>query len=462
MSGPKVSYYELSAWERKNVDTQRECQLQIMIAAGKLGRLTENFNYDRFDSKVESALNSHTFLSMSDSNISPESDEISWLSRVLSDIRLISLSLGELKSKVSTLCKGKMTVSEDALNEKQSYLTKLQSLLEIALRINEQLPDVEQVLSKILERGQHDFQEKKSEIIANVVAVSSFHIDPDENDDDHFASRKKKIEDKLYSLYVSNKCPSLIKAEILEAFSSLAQISQIEFLKTFEAITLRPLMERYDKSLAFQQEEKELYDEVNARYSALCSILQIPTKEYSQDNAGIESLTSEIAILEKQAVLQVEQEFISDCMNKAMLEMGYELIGDRSVTKRSGKRFTNELFSFNDGTAINVTYDSEGQIAMELGGLDRQDRIPTAEEGEALCEDMKTFCSDFTAIEKKLESMGVIVKSRVSLSPPDAQHATIINVDDYNIKTSKPIGELVITNKRKRRIHRQAQHKERN
>ena len=214
-------------------------------------------------------------------------------------------------------------------------------------------------------------------------------------------------------------------------------------------------MKKYNDLLAQQQEQQNLFMELKTRYSALCAIAQTAAKNFSFDNDSIELLTLEIATLEKQIVTQTEQTYISNSVNEAMAEMGYDLIGNRSVTKRSGKQFRNELFSYSDGTAINVTYDSEGQIAMELGGIDRTDRIPTSDETEVLCEDMKLFCTDFRIFEEKLKSKGISIKKRISMSSPTAEHAAIINVEDYNITTTKPISDMVIKNKRKKSISKQ-------
>ena len=116
-----------------------------------------------------------------------------------------------------------------------------------------------------------------------------------------------------------------------------------------------------------------------------------------------------------------------------MIEMGYNLIGSRSVTKKNGKHFENELYLFDEGTAVNVTRSDEGQITMELGGLDKIDRIPTALESQRLCEDMDEFCVDYEEIEKRLVEKGIKVK-RISILPAEEQYAQIINVEDYNMK----------------------------
>jgi hypothetical protein len=142
-----------------------------------------------------------------------------------------------------------------------------------------------------------------------------------------------------------------------------------------------------------------------------------------------------------------------------MIEMGYDLLGNRTVTKRSGKRFKNELFSYGEGTAINVTYGSDGQIAIELGGIDRADRVPTPGETEALCGEMETFCSDFKVFEEKLKEKGVVLKSRVSMAPPAAEYASIINVEEYNLRA--PVSAISEGSARRKTASRQVLRRER-
>ena len=93
----------------------------------------------------------------------------------------------------------------------------------------------------------------------------------------------------------------------------------------------------------------------------------------------------------------------------------------------------NELYTYGEGTAVNVTYSSDGKIAMELGGIDATDRLPNDHETSVLCESMEQFCDDFKEIEKRLLAKGVVLASRISMLPPSAEYAQIINTTDYNM-----------------------------
>jgi len=46
---------------------------------------------------------------------------------------------------------------------------------------------------------------------------------------------------------------------------------------------------------------------------------------------------------------------------------------------------------------------------------------------------MEQFCGDFKEIEKRLLAKGVVLADRISLLPPSAEYAQIINTTDYNM-----------------------------
>ena len=120
------------------------------------------------------------------------------------------------------------------------------------------------------------------------------------------------------------------------------------------------------------------------------------------------------------------------------------------LRQAAGAQFKNELYQFGEGTAVNITYSPEGQISMELGGIAREDRIPTAEETDVLTRDMESFCGGFTEFERRMKEKGVIVGNRIALMPPTADYAAIINVSDYEMESGKQVTEMNVTQKRKK------------
>ena len=87
---------------------------------------------------------------------------------------------------------------------------------------------------------------------------------------------------------------------------------------------------------------------------------------------------------------------------------------------------------------------------MELGGIAREDRIPTTEETDFLTRDMESFCSEFAEFERRMKEKGVIVGNRIALMPPTADYAAIINVSDYEMESGKQVTEMNVAQKRKK------------
>lgn len=156
----------------------------------------------------------------------------------------------------------------------------------------------------------------------------------------------------------------------------------------------------------------------------------VPQKFVCSSDA-VAKLKDEIARIKTIADEDEEQSYISNCIDEVMEEMGYSVLGSREVTKKNGRHFRNELFTYSEGTAVNVTYSSDGKIAMELGGIDTEDRLPESNEAKVLCNAMENFCADFNEIEKRLAQKGVVLADRISLLPPSADYAQIINTSDY-------------------------------
>ena len=233
--------------------------------------------------------------------------------------------------------------------------------------------------------------------------------------------------------------------EINAAIEKVKTIETAEFLKNYIAIAVTPLEKRCKQRLALYERDAEKYNSLLSRHLALCSVLGTEIKDIPFSADAIQILENEIVVLEKSLVQQAEETYIAESIDAVMAEMGYSLLGERSVTKSSGRKFRNELYAFNDGTAVNVTFASDGKITMELGGLDDTDRQPSKDESGRLCKDMETFCEDFANIERKLQERGVVSGERISILPPAPEYAQIINTNDYDMK--KKVEKLAVKKK---------------
>lgn len=440
MSGPKISVYEMSVWQRQNLRAQLNCLQQSLVCCEEIKKAIGYLNGS--NSQIQSLLSTFDLVNQRTGDCS---EEIAVLNELQNRLPQDCQSFITKVSSTQILHVDKIKLTDAELVKRKDTLAKLRTLRNSVVARQK---EVEDVLNPIGKKAKQGVSEVENKIADDVAGVQSFFVLPVEPEKEKYETEKKKLEEKLRVLALDDVCPYELKSEVLFSSAALSRITTQEGLSTFQAVTIQPLLNRIESARAKVLKEKSEYDELQMCYFALCSVAGIQPEEPSPAGESLEQLKNMIASLEKRIVMQTEQEYISDCVNEVMSEMGYDIIGNRSVVKRSGRRFRNELFSYRDGTAINVTYDSEGQLAMEIGGIDRKDRIPTSEEADVLQKDMEAFCSDFRDFEERLKAKGVMIKSRVSMAPPSTEYATIINVSDYIITTTTPVREIAIAEKR--------------
>lgn len=214
--------------------------------------------------------------------------------------------------------------------------------------------------------------------------------------------------------------------------AKLLEIDDPDFLKNYYAMTIVPFVKECRAYNAAYIAYGEEYERRRYIYEANAKAIGIAAEEIPFSADAIAILDAKIKETDEIIRHRDEQAYISQCVDEAMQEMGYTVAGNREVVRRNGKRFRNELYLFDEGTAVNVTYSSDGQITMELGGISTDDRLPTEEESASLASDMRTFCDDYYEIERRLRKKGIVTK-RISILPPEEQYAQIINVSDYSL-----------------------------
>ena len=290
-------------------------------------------------------------------------------------------------------------------------------------------------------KNAEDIRKRQAAILEDLNGVYSFELES-ERPDTGFREKKEAVRKELSQLQEDDSLPESLDVEIQQALDVLQKIELLPYLKTFHSITVRGLLRKAEAYRQVEEQKRRGYSELVARYDVLCTMAGETARSLPYSETAEKTIREETERLESQIVRQQEQEYISDCIDEVMSEMGYDLIGAREVCKKSGKRFRNELYTFNEGTAVNVTFSQDGQIAMELGGLAREDRTPTSEETEQLTRDMEQFCGAFEEFERRMRSRGITVGDRIALSPPDPQFASIINVNDYDIEKADRVSVM--------------------
>ncbi len=411
MSGPKTSRYTLTAAQRRALQEQRRRELEeqrrrerISKAKSKLAVLSaktyglSNITEEALDQAR--LLNERTggdngfavlknILSENASNIvasiekANKSDSVELLEKAVREAQQAFDDLSKLRGKLDgVISKNKQELRKDIMNSLDS------------------VTDVD--FSKIQSPAERQLEQRKDEIANNLSDLLSPILNDELND------------------------------SIEKALKHLDEIDNPDFLSNFNAMTVAPLEKKCREYTALRQEIGDEYDDLMIRYTVLCKEQKIIPQNIAFERGAVEKLDSLITELEKAADSADEQSYISRCIDEVMEDMGYKLVGNRSVTKKSGRHFRNELYSFSEGTAVNVTYSDNGNITMELGGVDTKDRMPDTLETERLTEDMRSFCGQYREFERRLAEKGV-VSNHISLLPPEPVYAQVINVSDYDM-----------------------------
>jgi hypothetical protein len=257
------------------------------------------------------------------------------------------------------------------------------------------------------------------------ISVASFRNEHD-RENDECNELEEHIQNALAGIQACTQLSSVLRQRAASAKACAQKFGSAQEAKDFYSVTLLPLEQECRKYA-------EQFADLNVQYHALCAVNGSIPAEIEEEDDPVEFLKEQIQRAQAQAQEAAEQAYISECLDNVMEEMGYDLVGERDVRKKSGKHFHNALYSFSSGTAVSVTYDSDGKISMELGGLDTQDRLPSRGEARQLCGEMTAFCDSFAEIERRLKEKGVEVRETISRLPPSEEYAQIINIEDYDM-----------------------------
>lgn len=419
MSGPKTSRYTLTPEQRRILAEQRELERRRTVASESIKR------------------NNKRLLQIGGMFSGAKQVSSELMDRKGNDGGFVA-KFNELEDMIAPIAPLIARTNKDDVSALEST----------AKTISEGLAKAERIVAELFQISARNEAELHVALNADVdKGFGTSFVDIKTALKDSLNEKKSNLRAQLIQMKNNPTLSNELTTEIETAIGNLDAIVSEAFLKNFSSVTVSPLLKRcrafLDEYDACHQEFEELY----AEYVALCDLYYYVAQEYPCCSESVEKLKTEIKRIKVEAAEEDEQAYISDCLDEVMEEMGYTVIGSREVTKKNGKRFRNELYTYGEGTAVNVTYSSDGKIAMELGGIDATDRLPDSHETAVLCESMENFCEDFKEIEKRLLAKGVVLADRISLLPPSAEYAQIINTTDYNM-TEK--AETLQTKKQRR------------
>lgn len=409
MSGPKTSRYTLTAEQRRIIAEQQRIERQKAVAVEKIKskskRLLEIGSLFSDDKNISTELLKRTG---SDNGFS---DKINELERLTDNIKntIYETDNSDLQSLERTVDGTSVMLSETEKLVKEIKVISIKN--ETLLNSN---------LNSDIDKG-------FSSSFADIKVVSKLDED------------KSALIIELKLIVNNDILPIKYKIKAKELVEQLSDISDTEHLKNFNALSIRPLIKSCNSYMAEYEQYHTEFEELYSEYNALCELYYYVPQEYVCSADAVVKLKDEIGRIKSIAAEDEEQAYISNCIDEVMEEMGYSVLGSREVTKKNGRHFRNELYTYGEGTAVNVTYSSDGKIAMELGGVDTTDRLPDNDETKVLCDAMEDFCTDFKEIEKRLLQKGIVLADRISLLPPSADYAQIINTSDYKLEQETDI-----------------------
>lgn len=411
MSGPKTSRYTLTPEQRRLLEEQRKLEQRKAVAKAKLQAAHKQLL------QLGSTLDAHRQVA------GALGDRDGGLGQLIGQLDQV---LAPVQPLVAATDQENVTSLEDTARQLQQQLDQAQKLLRQVDAVSSQAKaDLMLQLDAAIDQGFAPVQQ---------IAPASTGL------------RQQALE-KLQALAQLPQLPQEYRQRIDQAMDRVEATEQEEFLKNLVALTVNPLIRQVQQ---YQQEAaqcREVFRELETQYRALCRLHGYTPREYPCTQASVEALREQLQQLQEEVAQDDEQAYIRDCLDAVMAEMGYDVLGSREVTKKSGRRFRSALYAYAEGTAVNVTCSSDGRIAMELGGLDTQDRLPNDRETAALCHSMEQFCSDFPEIERRLRQKGVVLAQRISMLPVDAQYAQIINTSDYQMT-----GQASLLKKKRRTV----------
>ena len=429
MSGPKTSRYYLTEEQRRLLREARELERKTKASFERKEQLRKNIM--QMVSATDSIIERAKLI------VSESKKEVSGFDEVK-----------QLRESVSraAIYAGNITT--------ESGLTALQNQEKILKDGYQNLTKKKAILERALDDAEKQFRQELNAIISSGFELSFANIGNNrEVENNPYIEQIKSALDELADLHISEELNE--KWKMIQ--NKASEIRNVEFIKNFYAMTVLPFVKECKRYSVLYEQYGDIYENLLQEYALLAKETGTEIKNIPFSELAIEQLKSEIAQMEQIITSAEEQSYISKCIDEVMVEMGYDLIGSREVTKKSGKHFHNELYLFDEGTAVNVTRSDDGQTTMELGGLDNVDRIPTNTECQQLCDVMEDFCEDYAEIEKRLAAKGIKTK-RIAILPPEEQYAQIINMEDYDMKGD--VEEFEAVQKRQQRTSNASLRKE--
>ena len=423
MSGPKISAYELEQRKKKAI-----AELQKNILGVKSNAMIE---YQEIKKQINQLHLIETMIDAGDLDPNVKKDALSAISEQIADMECL---LEDLLSV--SFCEHGLSIEE-----LQATLTELQAktrvLLERKTITDKKSSSYATVLSVVREKM---IEQGKLEEYSLEDALSDLE-----------AKKKNNARSSTFSFGRSDFSNNRRDSLIVKAKELLSNNSINEETRTRLRSVIRRLQETRNEleideigSLVINEIEKKvrLYEEfvnVTNQISVLADLLgiqkEIPNFPWNSiyDIKTLlqrqnESLAELNALFEKES----ERQEIDRCIDLAMSELGYDLIGSKELSTGSAQV---SLFRFKNGTGLQITKKANGVIRVEVVGLSdspSEENDISESEHEVLFAQQTALCEEYDAIIEMFSKLGVrVVDGTEKRYPPSRDFDKKVNTHNF-------------------------------
>lgn len=220
------------------------------------------------------------------------------------------------------------------------------------------------------------------------------------------------------------------------AKTAIRRINQVDNSKELHDLRSLVILE-IERSLKQRSELNEKYLQRVATYNAIVLSLGAGEQIVPSKCSDTEELKQRIAAIELQSkrletdlMNKAEQKEIARCIDEAMKELGYSMIGEKCGGESA---FQTRLFKFSDEAGLQVNQQRNGVIRIQVVGLANEPKTPNDEERDDLYREQETFCEKYDEILKALKRKGVIMSPGTQKKlPPNRQFSQYVDVRQYN------------------------------
>ena len=404
MSGPKYSDYVL---ERQRL-LQIQAQLEAELERSKCNQITEQINEclersDLYFSQID--------ITKFEKNITT-AEEIVQSKTVLNELKKL---ISELKKEIAKSygIKGNSEVLANALS---SYENKLKRVKNLVSRINHLMREL---------NAQYNQQRQEN---------LSIEFENTEWDAPIIAS---SISENLMKAY-SDILEQIMDCENFEQekakYDAIMQNHTID-----DNFKIKQMKMRFDAYLVEKQSDTDNEEllKLRSEFVVLSNLIYGECIEVPDD---IEELKKEIAEMLIEAQRQKVGEYVAECIDMVMAELGYSVVGSEVL---SAQKMTKKHYDYSSDSAITVASSESGAMMLEVVGKKNEDG--TNGSTAAVKADMERFCPDFQKVKKGLQQYGVTLTDK-KLCPPDEKYVRFVDVK----KTASTDRRITARNRKKR------------